>query len=88
MALPDVPVTELFDAPLRRPHNESEEPADDQPPTPIGDFSRNSDYRVYMEACEQRLLQWALAKSNNNISVAAKLLGLPRSTLRSKLEKS
>ena len=51
------------------------------------DPSSDANYRDYMNQCEQRLVQWALAKADNNISVAARILGLPRSTLRSKLDK-
>ena len=40
-----------------------------------------------MQACEDSLLRDALARADGNISAAAKLLDLPRSTLRSKLEK-
>ena len=36
---------------------------------------------------EKEIIQWALKKAGNNISLAAKILGLPRSTLRSKIEK-
>jgi two-component system NtrC family response regulator len=44
------------------------------------------DYREYMERCERQLLDWALARSGGNVSTAARLLQLPRSTLRSRLE--
>jgi len=90
LALPDVPVTELFDVPLRRTSATGRDPAmlalagaevqpvaEEMPP-----------YREYMQRCEQHLLQWALAQADGNITVAAKMLDLPRSTLRSKLEKS
>lgn len=36
---------------------------------------------------EKEIISWALAKSNNNVSQAAKLLKIPRTTLSSKLER-
>jgi DNA-binding NtrC family response regulator len=92
IAFPGVPVTELFDTPLRR-HEDGRDPpsaldpVDAPPPDTMTAPGFGADYREYMTRCEQDLLQWALAKANNNISVAARLLGLPRSTLRSKLDK-
>lgn len=50
-----------------------------------GDMSGRS-YREFMQQCEQKILRWALDQAGGNISRAAKLLDLPRSTLRSKLE--
>jgi len=44
------------------------------------------DYRRYMERCERQLLDWALARAGGNVTIAARLLQLPRSTLRSRLE--
>ena len=44
-------------------------------------------YTAFMEAQERRLLRWALDQADGNVSEAAKLLELPRSTLRSRLEK-
>ena len=88
LALPDMPPSELFDTPLRRLHT----------PPPCGQelsdhkASRTDDeipaYRDYMHRCEQRLLARAMARAGGNISEAAKLLDLPRSTLRSRLEKN
>ncbi len=48
------------------------------------------DYPTYNEfilAKEIEIFTWALQKANGNVSKAAELLGLPRSTFRSKLEK-
>jgi len=48
----------------------------------------NVDYPEYQEFIadkEHEIFKWALTKTNNNVSLAAKLLGLPRSTFRSKL---
>lgn len=36
---------------------------------------------------EQEIIKWALEKSNNNVTSAARLLKIPRTTLRSKIEK-
>ncbi|MBE0567235.1 MAG: sigma-54-dependent Fis family transcriptional regulator [Krumholzibacteria bacterium] len=77
LALPDVPVRDLFDAPLRRSATGTGAVRDGILPT----------YQIFMENCEERLLRDALARAGGNISAAAKLLDLPRSTLRSKLEK-
>ena len=55
-------------------------------PSPAPLDSETIDYRQYMDLCERRLLDWALARSGGNVTVAARLLRLPRSTLRSKLE--
>ena len=91
MAMPDVPVADLFDTVLGR--SGTADPAA-EPGSPIGPTTTVDDepefdlpYRDYMQACEAKLLKRALAKADNNISVAARILGLPRSTLRSKLDK-
>jgi DNA-binding NtrC family response regulator len=80
LALPGIPVHELFDAPLRRPAG-----------APVGATLDGGvelpSYVTYMQDCEDRLLRDVMVRSGGNISAAAKLLGLPRSTLRSKLEK-
>ena len=80
LALPGIPVRELFDAPLRRAaHWPAGAVVAGDGPAP--------DYVSYMQDCEDRLLRDVMSRSGGNISAAAKLLGLPRSTLRSKLEK-
>jgi len=38
-----------------------------------------------MKQKESEIIDWALKKADHNITAAAQLLGLPRSTLRSKL---
>jgi DNA-binding NtrC family response regulator len=43
-------------------------------------------YEEYMNQKEKEILKWALKVTNNNITSAANLLKLPRSTLRSKLK--
>jgi len=87
LALPDVAVTGLFDTPLRSSADKADSAGGDMPWISTEDPSSDANYRDYMKQCEQRLVQWALAKADNNISVAARILGLPRSTLRSKLDK-
>ncbi len=44
-------------------------------------------FEEYIRRKEEEIIKWALRRSNNNISKAASLLALPRTTLRSKLEK-
>ena len=81
VALPDIPVHSLFDAPLAgRSAPPSAGPSGPDPAAFPG-------YRSYIQECEERIIQWALRKADGNISTAARLLDLPRSTLRSKLEK-
>lgn len=45
------------------------------------------DYRVGLEEIETKCIKFALESSNNNVSRAARLLGLSRATLRYRLEK-
>ena len=63
-------------------------PAAPSPASPAGaielDFSAGS---LSLAEVERRLLQAALAHSGNNITEAARLLGMPRGTLRYRLEK-
>ena len=42
-------------------------------------------YTEFMKEKESEIIAWALKKADHNITAAAELLGLPRSTLRSKL---
>ena len=44
-------------------------------------------YNQYMEEKDHQILLWALDQTSNNICNAAKLLQIPRSTLRSKIKK-
>ncbi|HPF70591.1 MAG TPA: sigma-54 dependent transcriptional regulator [Candidatus Krumholzibacteria bacterium] len=78
LAMPGVPVADLFDAPLRAPARAAvpELPADALP-----------SYQDHMQTCEAMILREALARAAGNIAAAARMLDLPRSTLRSKLEK-
>jgi DNA-binding NtrC family response regulator len=48
---------------------------------------RSIPYQETMERIDQELLVRALSRCEGNISQAAKFLDLPRSTLRSKMEK-
>ncbi|HEX9252556.1 MAG TPA: sigma-54 dependent transcriptional regulator [Ignavibacteriaceae bacterium] len=41
----------------------------------------------YILAKEREIISWALSKSGNNVSGAAKILKIPRTTLRSKMDK-
>jgi len=45
-------------------------------------------YGKFMKQKENEIIAWALNRTNHNITAAAELLGLPRSTLRSKLGSS
>jgi DNA-binding NtrC family response regulator len=47
-----------------------------------------SSYTAFMEVKEREIIDWAMRKADGNVTAAAKLLDLPRSTLRSKLEKA
>ena len=46
-----------------------------------------SSYDDYMLQKERKVLEWALGRARLNVSAAAKLLKMPRSTLRSRLDK-
>ncbi len=56
-------------------------------PAGDADFEKSGSFDAYMEKREREIIEWAMAKAANNISHAARLLNLPRSTLQSKLEK-
>jgi two-component system response regulator PilR (NtrC family) len=83
IALPGVSVADLIDGPING-HSPGRSPGG-QLMTPTVDASGQG-YRHYMQQCEDQLLEWALGEADGNISTAAKLLDLPRSTLRSKLD--
>ena len=51
------------------------------------DFDRYSSFDEFILKKEKEMIEWALAKTQNNISNAAKLLNIPRTTLNSKLER-
>lgn len=91
LAMPNIKISDLFDNLLGKPEgvraNDDVGGFETAGGPPVPDMGPETDFRAYMKACEQRLLDWALARANYNISVAARLLGLPRSTLRSKLDK-
>jgi len=83
LALPGVPVQQLVHGTA----GADAEAAGRAPLPPAFPAGGAMDYRQYMQACEDRLFDWALQEVGGNISNAARLLGLPRSTLRSKLER-
>ncbi len=56
-------------------------------PAPPRDGDGSLRYEAYLEKVDRELIAWALARADNNVSAAAKLLQLPRTTLRSKIEK-
>jgi DNA-binding NtrC family response regulator len=81
LSLPGLDIRELLDAPVR-----PVDPPPTAPPALPPLDTEALDYREYMRICERRLLDWALARSGGSVTVAARLLRLPRSTLRSRLE--
>ena len=50
-----------------------------------GTRARYPSYNEFMKEKESEIIAWALKNTGDNITAAAELLGLPRSTLRSKL---
>ena len=52
---------------------------------PKEEFTRYGSYDAFLQAQEVRMLEWAMAQTGNNVTEAAKLLHLPRTTLSSKL---
>ena len=83
LAMPDVPVNQLVDGAHSMAPGQTPGMLAVLPPA-----AKVLDYREHMQQCEERLLHWALEQSGGNITTAARLLGLPRSTLRSKLERN
>jgi two-component system response regulator AtoC len=57
------------------------------PPAVPGQDGEFPPYDAYMLEREHEIIGWALARSGNNISEAARLLKIPRTTLASKLER-
>jgi DNA-binding NtrC family response regulator len=58
-----------------------------QLPGPSGGIALPLAYEEYLEAIDREIITRALAQAANNVSAGAKLLGIPRTTLRSKMEK-
>ncbi len=56
-------------------------------PASPADFSSFGSYEAFIVRCEKEIIDWAMRLSGNNISAAARMLKVPRSTLQSKLEK-
>ena len=50
-------------------------------------FDKYDGFDKYILTKEKEIIDWALIKSGNNVSGAAKLLKIPRTTLRSKMDK-
>ena len=50
-------------------------------------FDKYDGFDIYILSKEKEIIDWALIKSGNNVSGAAKLLKIPRTTLRSKMDK-
>ena len=50
-------------------------------------FDKYDGFDKYILSKEKEIIDWALIKSGNNVSGAAKLLKIPRTTLRSKMDK-
>ncbi len=57
------------------------------PAKPTGQYDLGQSFDEFIHSREREIIDWALDKSANNISSAARLLKLPRSTLHSKMEK-
>jgi DNA-binding NtrC family response regulator len=51
------------------------------------DPSQYTSFEEYMQSKEKIILEWALARCSNNITDAAKLLNIPRTTLTSKISR-
>lgn len=51
------------------------------------DFEKYTSFDEFILKKEKEMIEWALAKTQNNISSAAKLLNIPRTTLNSKMER-
>ena len=51
------------------------------------DFEKYTSFDEFILKKEKEMIEWALAKTQNNISNAAKLLNIPRTTLNSKMER-
>ncbi|HOJ06618.1 MAG: sigma-54-dependent Fis family transcriptional regulator [Ignavibacteriota bacterium] len=50
-------------------------------------FEHYDNFDQYISNKEKEIINWALEKSSNNVTAAAKILKIPRTTLRSKMEK-
>ena len=50
-------------------------------------FEHYQNFDHYILSKEKDIINWALEKSGNNVTAAAKILKIPRTTLRSKMEK-
>ncbi|MDT3696185.1 MAG: sigma-54 dependent transcriptional regulator [Ignavibacterium sp.] len=50
-------------------------------------FEKYDDFEQYISNKEKEIINWALERASNNVTAAAKILKIPRTTLRSKMEK-
>ena len=50
-------------------------------------FTSYAGFDKYILSKEKEIINWALGKSGNNVTAAAKILKIPRTTLRSKMDK-
>ncbi|MDY0081776.1 MAG: sigma-54 dependent transcriptional regulator [Ignavibacteriaceae bacterium] len=50
-------------------------------------FKHYENYDQYISNKEKEIINWALERAANNVTAAAKILRIPRTTLRSKMEK-
>jgi transcriptional regulator with PAS, ATPase and Fis domain len=50
-------------------------------------FEEYGGFDKYILSKEREIIDWALNKAGNNVSGAAKILKIPRTTLRSKMDK-
>jgi len=66
---------------LGRPSVDTAQPNE---PVPTGNYPP---YEQFIEQKDREIITWALEKAGRNVAQAASLLGIPRSTLRSKIEK-
>lgn len=88
LAMPDVPVRDLFDTPLRGDSGTgSSSPRKSKAFDIESEAAEIPTYRDYIAGCEADLIHAALERAEGNITSAARILDLPRSTLRSKMEK-
>lgn len=51
------------------------------------EFEKHGSFEDYIQSKEKKMLEWALAKCRNNVTEAAKLLKIPRTTLNSKIDR-
>ena len=60
---------------------------DDDKKSSLNSFEEYDGFDKYILSKEKEIINWALGKSGNNVTAAAKILKIPRTTLRSKMDK-